>query len=131
MIRREFAVTVACAVVALLQSPSAALQERAAGSDGIAVRSAMADGVSLQYLTAGHGPTIVLLHGYAETSRMWRPLIPRLAAHFTVIARTCRVSADRRFLRMDWTWRLRRAGCTRSSSNWRPARPPSSDTTSA
>jgi pimeloyl-ACP methyl ester carboxylesterase len=44
------------------------------------------DGGKLQYLAAGRGPAIVLLHGYAETSRMWRPLIPRLADHFTVIA---------------------------------------------
>ncbi|WP_235969696.1 alpha/beta fold hydrolase [Anaeromyxobacter diazotrophicus] len=40
----------------------------------------------LHYLTAGHGPTVILLHGYAETSRMWRPLIPRLAENFKVIA---------------------------------------------
>ena len=40
----------------------------------------------MQYLSAGSGPAIVLLHGYAETSRMWRPLIPRLAATHTVIA---------------------------------------------
>jgi pimeloyl-ACP methyl ester carboxylesterase len=29
---------------------------------------------------------VILLHGYAETSRMWRPLIPKLADRFTVIA---------------------------------------------
>jgi pimeloyl-ACP methyl ester carboxylesterase len=29
---------------------------------------------------------VVLLHGYAETSRMWRPIIPTLAEKFTVIA---------------------------------------------
>ncbi len=52
----------------------------------IAVRTARAGGVKLQYLTAGRGPAVVLLHGYAETSRMWRPLMPRLAEHFTVIA---------------------------------------------
>jgi pimeloyl-ACP methyl ester carboxylesterase len=52
----------------------------------IAVRTATACGLELQYLTAGHGPAIILLHGYAETSRMWRPLIPQLAAKFTVIA---------------------------------------------
>jgi pimeloyl-ACP methyl ester carboxylesterase/uncharacterized RmlC-like cupin family protein len=52
----------------------------------IAVRTASAGGVKLQYLTAGRGPAVVLLHGYAETSRMWRPLMPRLAEHFTVIA---------------------------------------------
>ena len=52
----------------------------------VAVRTGSAGGVKLQYLTAGHGPAVVLLHGYAETSRMWRPLMPRLAEHFTVIA---------------------------------------------
>ncbi len=52
----------------------------------IVVRSASVGGVKLQYLTAGRGPAVVLLHGYAETSRMWRPLMPRLAEHFTVIA---------------------------------------------
>jgi pimeloyl-ACP methyl ester carboxylesterase len=29
---------------------------------------------------------VLLLHGYAETSTMWRPVIPTLAEHFTVIA---------------------------------------------
>ena len=53
---------------------------------GITMRTATVDGITLQYLSAGHGPAIVLLHGYAETSRMWRPLMPRLAEHFTVIA---------------------------------------------
>ena len=49
-------------------------------------RIAEAGGAKLHYLTAGRGPTVILLHGYAETSRMWRPLIPRLAEKFTVIA---------------------------------------------
>jgi pimeloyl-ACP methyl ester carboxylesterase len=40
----------------------------------------------LHYLSAGHGPAVVLLHGYAETSRMWRPLIPKLATRLRVIA---------------------------------------------
>jgi pimeloyl-ACP methyl ester carboxylesterase len=44
------------------------------------------DGVKLHYLTAGRGPSVILLHGYAETSRMWRPLMPILAERFTVIA---------------------------------------------
>jgi pimeloyl-ACP methyl ester carboxylesterase len=52
----------------------------------IVSRTAKADNVELQYLTAGHGPTVILLHGFAETSRMWRPLIPLLAEKFTVIA---------------------------------------------
>ena len=55
-------------------------------SSTIAIKTASAGGVSLRYLTAGHGPAVVLLHGYAETSRMWRPLIPRLASNRTVVA---------------------------------------------
>jgi len=49
-------------------------------------RSAEVDGLKLHYLTAGQGPAVVLFHGYAETSLMWRPIIPLLAAKFTVIA---------------------------------------------
>ncbi len=52
----------------------------------IASRTAQVDGLKLHYLTAGHGPTVILIHGYTQTSRMWRPIIPRLAENFTVIA---------------------------------------------
>jgi pimeloyl-ACP methyl ester carboxylesterase len=52
----------------------------------IAVRTSTVGGLNLNYLTAGAGPAVLLLHGYAETSRMWQPLIPQLAANFTVIA---------------------------------------------
>jgi pimeloyl-ACP methyl ester carboxylesterase len=37
-------------------------------------------------LTAGRGATLILLHGYAQTSIMWRPILPLLAERFTVIA---------------------------------------------
>lgn len=49
-------------------------------------RDAKVEGVTLHYLAAGQGPMLVLLHGYAETSRMWRPIMPLLAERFTVIA---------------------------------------------
>src|SRR5579863_2853683 len=58
----------------------------AAGADAIASRTAEVDGLKIHYLTAGHGPAVILLHGYTQTSRMWRPLIPQLADRFTVIA---------------------------------------------
>ena len=57
-----------------------------AADQTIASHTADIDGVKLHYLTAGHGPWLLLLHGYAETSRMWRPIMPVLAARFTVIA---------------------------------------------
>ena len=67
---------------------------RAAASDNAIVsRSATVEGVSLHYLTAGHGPMVVLVHGYAETSRMWRPIIPLLAE---------RIHGDRARPARDW-----------------------------
>src|SRR6202521_4395176 len=44
------------------------------------------NGIKLHYLVAGNGDPIVLLHGYAETSQMWLPLIAKLADKHTVIA---------------------------------------------
>ena len=60
---------------------------RAATSDS-AIQSRMAEveGSKLHYLTAGRGPVLILLHGYTQTSRMWRPVIPKFAEKFTVIA---------------------------------------------
>lgn len=58
-----------------------------AASNEITARDAKIDNVQLHYLTAGKAPSaVILLHGFAETSRMWRPIIPLLAQRFTVIA---------------------------------------------
>ena len=69
-------IMIACAVVACAQSKD----------DGIVPRDADVQGVKIHYLKAGTGPAVILLHGYTQTSRMWRPLIPLLAAKFTVLA---------------------------------------------
>jgi len=52
------------------------------------------NGVRLHYLTEGKGPAIILLHGYAETSHMWLPLIGKLAVNHTVIAPDLRGFGD-------------------------------------
>jgi len=52
----------------------------------IVSHTAEIDGAKLHYMTAGHGTPLILLHGYAETSLMWKPIIPLLAERFTVIA---------------------------------------------
>jgi len=53
----------------------------------IVSRDAKIGDVQLHYLTVGNGPeAVILLHGFAETSRMWRPIMPLLAQKFTVIA---------------------------------------------
>jgi pimeloyl-ACP methyl ester carboxylesterase len=51
-----------------------------------AVRTAEIDGAKLHCMRAGHGTPLIRLHGYAETSLMWKPIIPVLADRFTVIA---------------------------------------------
>ena len=73
------------AMLALVPQPAFA-QAATRPTEAIASRTTTVDGLTLHYLTAGHGPAVVLLHGFAETSRMWRPLIPKLASHFTVLA---------------------------------------------
>ena len=61
-----------------------------AGADAdwkaITSHTAEVDGLKLHYLTAGHGPAVILFHGNTQTSLMWKPLIPQLAEKFTVIA---------------------------------------------
>jgi len=71
----------------LLLSPAFSSSAYGQAADRTIVsRTAEINGVKLHYLTAGHGVPLVLLHGYAETSLMWRPIIPTLAERFTVIA---------------------------------------------
>src|SRR6201988_4868578 len=49
-------------------------------------RFASAGDVKLPYWIAGEGAPVILLHGYAQNSHMWRPLIAELAKSNTVIA---------------------------------------------
>jgi len=49
-------------------------------------RFAEVNGIKVHYLFAGKGNPVILLHGYAETSRMWRPLMVELAKTHTVVA---------------------------------------------
>jgi pimeloyl-ACP methyl ester carboxylesterase len=61
----------------------------AASIQSIQSHSVAANGVELSYLEAGHdanGTPVVLLHGYAETSRMWLPLMKELQERHRVIA---------------------------------------------
>ena len=70
----------------LFATTVAALSQAKSGPDAIASRFGEVDGIKIHYLTAGHGPAVILLHGYTQTSRMWRPLIPKLTDKFTVVA---------------------------------------------
>ena len=77
VVKRGFLATALLAVAAFGQAQTPGT---------IAERDATVEGVKLHYLTAGKGPAVILLHGYTQTSRIWRPIVPRLADRFTVVA---------------------------------------------
>jgi pimeloyl-ACP methyl ester carboxylesterase len=53
---------------------------------GFKTQAVPVDGGAVSVTVGGSGPPVLLLHGYAETSRMWKPLAKVLAPRFTVIA---------------------------------------------
>ena len=53
---------------------------------GFVTHNVSVDSSVVSVTIGGHGPAVVLLHGYAEDSRMWKPLAQRLASHYTIIA---------------------------------------------
>jgi pimeloyl-ACP methyl ester carboxylesterase len=72
--------------ILLIASIPACAQNQAKLPAGFATKNANVDGLKLHYTMGGHGPAVVLLHGFAETSRMWMPILPVLGEKFTVIA---------------------------------------------
>jgi len=59
---------------------------RAGLRPGFKTQAVKVDGATVSVTVGGSGPAVLLLHGYAETSRMWKPLAKILAPQFTVIA---------------------------------------------
>jgi pimeloyl-ACP methyl ester carboxylesterase len=53
---------------------------------GFEIREIAVNGTTIHTRVGGHGPAVVLLHGYGETGDMWAPLAARLAKDHTVIA---------------------------------------------
>lgn len=52
----------------------------------IQTRFADVGALKIHYATAGRGPALVLLHGWPQTWRAWRKVIPLLQDRYTVIA---------------------------------------------
>jgi pimeloyl-ACP methyl ester carboxylesterase len=53
---------------------------------GFTERRTRVGDVGINYVRGGHGPTLVLVHGFPQTWFEWRELLPELARHYTVIA---------------------------------------------
>ena len=82
MFLRALFTSIAILVLTLATSVTLQAQKRL----GIESRFVSLNGVRLHYLFAGKGEPVILLHGYAQNSHMWRPLIVELAKTHTVIA---------------------------------------------
>jgi len=57
-------------------------------------RFADVNGIRMHYLIAGHGTPVILMHGYAQNSHMWRPTIRELAKTHLVVAPDLRGFGD-------------------------------------
>jgi pimeloyl-ACP methyl ester carboxylesterase len=71
-----------------LQSSHSPLNMAAASSPIVFYRTIMIDGLSIFYREAGRpdAPTLLLLHGFPSSSRMYEPLLTRLSAYYHLVA---------------------------------------------
>jgi pimeloyl-ACP methyl ester carboxylesterase len=74
--------TVFALALALAQPAAAAIQPFPASFKTQTIHAGDAD---LHVVSGGHGPAVVLLHGFGDSGAMWSPLASRLAANHTVI----------------------------------------------
>src|ERR1700682_414630 len=72
-----------CCFAVLIDIPSLSAADF---GPGFTTQAVAVDGGVVSVTLGGSGPPVVLIHGYAETSRMWKPLAAVLAPRFTVIA---------------------------------------------
>ncbi len=61
---------------------------------GFEQRRVETSGATINLVTGGSGPPLLLLHGYPQTHVMWRKVAPRLAQDFTVVVPDLRGYGD-------------------------------------
>jgi pimeloyl-ACP methyl ester carboxylesterase len=74
--------TVTVTVPAKAQS----VAELGAPPPGFSSANAQVNGTSLHYVRGGHGPAVILIHGFPEDWVAYRAIMPSLAQRFTVVA---------------------------------------------
>jgi haloacetate dehalogenase len=89
----------ASADAAFSDAPSAASQaeQKLPAPDffpGFKRLTAKTSGATINFVTAGGGPPLLLLHGYPQTHIEWRDVAPQLAKKFTVVATDLRGYGD-------------------------------------
>jgi alpha-beta hydrolase superfamily lysophospholipase len=93
-------IAVTAATVALLATQAAVAQD-------IQDKFADVNGIRMHYLVAGKGDPVILMHGYAQNSRMWLPTIRELAKTHLVVAPDLRGFGDTAKAKSgyDMSWR--------------------------
>jgi pimeloyl-ACP methyl ester carboxylesterase len=81
--RRFAQVTLSASLLAMLAMP--ALAQVQPFPSGFKSETISTNGTRIFVRVGGHGPAVVLLHGYGETGDMWAPLAAKLAHDHTVI----------------------------------------------
>src|SRR5688500_20185902 len=62
--------------------------------EGFTRRQIRTDGATINLVTAGSGPPVLLLHGYPQTHVLWHKVAPRLARDYTVVCADLRGYGD-------------------------------------
>ena len=89
--------SMASASVALTREVRALSQADQPGTDffpGFKHLTTKTSGATINFVTAGSGPPLLLLHGYPQTHIEWRDVAPQLAKKFTVVAADLRGYGD-------------------------------------
>jgi pimeloyl-ACP methyl ester carboxylesterase len=79
---RIFASLIACGLLLAAATCAAAVKPY---PEGFKTETIAVNGTSIFVRVGGHGPAVVMLHGYGETGDMWQPLAVVLAKTHTVI----------------------------------------------
>ena len=83
------------AVTTLLKAQSQPSAGASAGMfDGFKISKVQTTGATINVISSGQGPPVLLLHGNPQTHVMWHKIAPRLAREFTVVAADLRGYGD-------------------------------------
>jgi pimeloyl-ACP methyl ester carboxylesterase len=84
----ECAIVAAALGLAIRTDEGASVAGAAEARMAIHYRTVQVDGLSIFYREAGRPstPTLLLLHGFPSSSRMYEPLLARLASHYHLVA---------------------------------------------
>ena len=77
-------ILVACAAISICL-PAAAMAAVKPFPASFAVREVPVDGATIHVRVGGHGPAVLLLHGFGDSGDMWQPLAVILAKDHTVV----------------------------------------------